>query len=89
MIVLASANLARAKLGASEHIGSRSRRPDLMETITCGYMAWALAGLLVDAFTTWWWVDSVVALLIVPLVIREPGEAISGEACCENLKGKA
>ena len=72
--------LARAKLRVADRIGSRSLRADAMETITCGYLAWILlAGLALNAMTHWWWIDSVASLAIVPLLIREGWEAVSGE----------
>ena len=72
--------LAKAKLRVAVLVGSRSLRADAMETIACGYMAWALLiGLALNAVTRWWWVDSVASLAIVPLLIREGREVISGE----------
>jgi len=77
--------LAKAKLRVADGIGSRSLRVDAMETFTCGYLAWVLlAGLALNAVTHWWWIDSVASLAIVPLLIREGWESVSGEdsACC-------
>jgi divalent metal cation (Fe/Co/Zn/Cd) transporter len=75
--------LAKAKLRVAENIDSRALRADAMETLTCGYLAWVLlAGLVLNALTRWWWIDSVASLAIVPLLIREGWEAISGEHCC-------
>jgi divalent metal cation (Fe/Co/Zn/Cd) transporter len=64
--------LAKAKLRIADQIGSRALRSDAMETLTCGYLAWVLlAGLLTNAFVHRWWIDSVAALAIVPLLLRE------------------
>ena len=68
--------LASAKLRVANRIDSRSLRADAMETLTCGYLAWVLlAGLVLNALTHWWWIDSVASLTIVPLLIREGWES--------------
>jgi divalent metal cation (Fe/Co/Zn/Cd) transporter len=75
--------LAKAKLRVAENINSRALRADAMETLTCGYLAWVLlAGLVLNALTHWWWIDSVASLAIIPLLLREGFEAISTEQCC-------
>jgi|SRR5438552_4455157 len=77
--------LAKAKLRVADRIDSRSLRADAMETLTCGYLAWVLLiGVALNAVTHWWWIDSVASLAIVPLLIREGWESVSGEdsACC-------
>ena len=75
--------LARAKIKVADQIGSRALRADAMETFTCGYLSWALlAGLVANAVLHWWWLDSVFALGIVPLLIKEGREAVSGECKC-------
>ena len=82
MAALGMPVLARAKLGVAERIGSRALRADAMESLTCGYLSWALlAGLLANVLLGWWWLDSAAALLLVPLLIREGREALRGEDC--------
>jgi divalent metal cation (Fe/Co/Zn/Cd) transporter len=72
--------LAKAKLRVADRLDSRSLRSDAMETLTCGYLSWLLlAGLVLNAVTRWWWIDSVASLAIVPLLIREGWESVSGE----------
>jgi divalent metal cation (Fe/Co/Zn/Cd) transporter len=68
--------LAKAKLRVAYKINSRALRADAMETLTCGYLAWALlAGLALNALTHWWWIDAVASLAIVPLLVREGWES--------------
>src|SRR5205807_1620876 len=68
--------LAKAKLRVAYKIDSRALRADAMETLTCGYLAWALlAGLALNALTHWWWIDAVASLAIVPLLVREGWES--------------
>ncbi len=78
--------LAKAKLRVANKINSRSLRADAMETYTCAYLAWVLlAGLVLNTLTRWWWIDSAASLAIVPLLVREAGEALSGSCSrCGN-----
>jgi divalent metal cation (Fe/Co/Zn/Cd) transporter len=74
--------LAKAKLRVADQIDSRSLRTDAMETLTCGYLSWILLiGLVLNAVTHWWWLDSVASLAIVPLLLHEGYEAISDRGC--------
>jgi divalent metal cation (Fe/Co/Zn/Cd) transporter len=76
--------LARAKLRIADRIKSSALRADAMETLTCGYLAWVLlAGLIVNAVTHLWWLDSVASLAIVPLLLREANEAFTGRCCSD------
>lgn len=75
--------LAKAKIRVADAIGSRALRADAMETFTCGYLAWVLlAGLVVNALLHWWWLDAAASLVIVPLLLKEAREAISGGCSC-------
>ena len=77
--------LARAKIKVADSIGSRALRADALETFTCGYLSWALlAGLAANAAFHWWWLDGVAALAIVPLLVKEGHEAMSGECSCRG-----
>jgi len=64
--------LARAKLRIADKINSRALRAEAMETLTCGYLSWILlAGLVLNSVTSWWWIDSVASLAIVPLLVSK------------------
>ena len=77
--------LAKAKIRVADRIGSRALRADAMETFTCGYLSWALlAGLAANAAFHWWWLDSAAALAVVPLLIKEGSEAMTGECGCHG-----
>jgi len=72
--------LAKAKLRVASKIDSLSLRADAMETLTCACLSWVLlASLALNTLTSWWWIDSVASLAIVPLLIREGWESVSGE----------
>ena len=75
--------LAKAKLRAADLIGSPALRADAMETFTCGYLSWVLlAGLAANALLHWWWIDSAASLIIVPLLLKEAKEAVTGQCGC-------
>jgi divalent metal cation (Fe/Co/Zn/Cd) transporter len=75
--------LARAKIRAADRIGSKALRADAMETFTCGFLSWILlAGLVANALLHWWWLDSVAALVLVPFLIKEGREAMTGGCRC-------
>ncbi len=77
--------LAGWKLKVAARLNSRALRADAMEAITCGYLSVVLMiGLAVTRLLPgFWWLDSVAALALIPLLIKEGREAISGEcACC-------
>lgn len=77
--------LAKAKLGIAEKIGSKALRADAMETFTCGFLSWVLlAGLGANALLHWWWLDSAAALVLVPFLVKEGWEALSGECACSG-----
>lgn len=87
-IVLATASLvimpaiAIAKLRAAAHLGSRALRAEARETLACSYLSLALlVGLAGNAALGWWWADPAAALLMVPWLIKEGREGISGEDC--------
>jgi divalent metal cation (Fe/Co/Zn/Cd) transporter len=74
--------LAKRKMHIAEKIGSRALRADAVESITCGYLSFAV---IVGQTMQWvlgaWWVDSVTSLAIVVLLVREGREAWAGEGC--------
>lgn len=77
--------LARAKIRVADQIGSRALRADAMETFTCGYLSWVLlGGLAVNAVLHWWWLDAAASLVIVPLLVKEAREAMSGGCSCHG-----
>ena len=87
-IILAAASLvimpaiAIAKLRAADHLGSRALRAEARETLACSYLSLALlVGLAGNAAFGWWWADPVAALLMVPWLIKEGREGLSGDDC--------
>ena len=76
--------LAGYKLKVAARLGSKALRADAMEAVTCGYLSIILmVGLAVTrTFPGLWWLDSVAALVLVPFLIKEGREAVTGECGC-------
>jgi divalent metal cation (Fe/Co/Zn/Cd) transporter len=72
--------LSRRKLRIAAALDSRALRADAMESITCGWLSFAVViGLMVQLVSGAWWVDSVTSLVIVYLLVKEGREAWSAE----------
>jgi divalent metal cation (Fe/Co/Zn/Cd) transporter len=74
-------------LKVAARLNSRALRADAVESITCGYLSILLiVGLAATRLLSWWWLDSVAALALIPFIIKEARAAISGEPCsgCEG-----
>ncbi len=75
--------LAAAKLKVAARLQSRALRADAMEAVTCGYLSVVLTvGLLCTRLFGWWGLDSVAALVLVPFLLKEGREAVTGECAC-------
>jgi len=75
--------LGRAKRRLAFETGSRALKADATQSSVCAFMSWiALAGLGMNAVFHLPWMDSVAALLLLPLVIKEANDARRGKACC-------
>lgn len=71
--------LAKRKYVLAHALDSVSLRGDAACSLTCAYMAGALlAGLVVQWFTGWRWVDSVLALSLLYWLIPATREAFAG-----------
>jgi hypothetical protein len=69
--------LARQKRKLAALTGSAALKADAVESALCGYLAWiALAGLCLNALWGKSWADSVAALALIPLIVREGWEAL-------------
>src|SRR6266567_3103414 len=83
--------LAGYKLKVAGRLNSRALRADAVESIVCGYLSIVLiVGLAATRILGWWWLDGVAALALIPFIIKEAREAISGEACscCDNTSSR-
>ncbi|MBA2621790.1 MAG: cation transporter [Acidobacteria bacterium] len=74
--------LARAKRRVAANLDSRAMRADSRQTDICAYLsAILLVGLSLNALFGWWWADSVAALVMLPIIIKEGVQALRGETC--------
>jgi divalent metal cation (Fe/Co/Zn/Cd) transporter len=79
------AALGRAKLRVAGALGSAALRADAMESIACFWLsAVVVADLAAQLLVGAWWLDAAGVLVLVPLLVKEGGEAWRGEACCDD-----
>jgi divalent metal cation (Fe/Co/Zn/Cd) transporter len=77
--------LAQQKRILAAATGSAALKADAMESALCGYLAWiALAGLVANAVWTLPWADSVAALALVPLIVREGWSTLREATLCRD-----
>lgn len=88
-IVLAATSLAVmpflswAQRRAGRELGSGSAVADSRQTLLCTYLSGVLlAGLVANSLLGWSWADSVAALVIAAVAVKEGTEAWRGDACC-------
>ncbi len=76
--------LARLKRKTAASLGSGALRADSRQTSICAYLsAILLCGLGLNALFGWWWADSLAAVLMVPIILKEGLEALRGEVCAD------
>lgn len=74
--------LASAKRKVAKNLNSNALKADSRQTDICAYLsAILLAGLGLNALFGWWWADSVAALIMIPIIVKEALEALRGESC--------
>lgn len=80
--------IAWAKLRAAREVGSAALRAEAKETLACSYLSLTLlVGLAANAAAGLWWADPVAALAMVPWLVKEGREALSGDDCCDEESG--
>ncbi len=76
--------LAQAKRRTAIALGSRAMEADAFQTTACWWLSLiALAGIMVNALTGWWWADPVAAIAMCVFLVREGRDAWEGEVCCD------
>jgi len=74
--------LGAAKKRLARATGNGALWADAAQSNICAYMSWiALAGLVLNATLHIPWADSIAALFLLPLILREAHEAWQGETC--------
>jgi divalent metal cation (Fe/Co/Zn/Cd) transporter len=81
VIVMPVLSLAQRRTG--RELGSASAVADSKQTLICSYLSAALlVGLAANSLWGWWWADSLVAVAIAGVAVREGLAAWRGDACC-------
>jgi divalent metal cation (Fe/Co/Zn/Cd) transporter len=91
-LVLAAVSLAVMPLlsygqrRTGRELGSRSAVADSKQTLLCTYLsAVLLVGLALNSLFGWSWADSVAALVIAAVAVREGLQAWRGDTCCSPV----
>ncbi|MGR0220742.1 cation transporter [Agromyces sp. ZXT2-6] len=72
--------LAWIEFRTGRELGSKSVQADATQLLLCVYLSGTvLIGLLLNSLFGWWWADSVAALVVAALAVREGVEAWRGE----------
>jgi divalent metal cation (Fe/Co/Zn/Cd) transporter len=75
--------LAHKKRRLAREMGSASLQADSTETQLCVYLsATVFLGLAANALLGWWWMDSVAALVVAAIALREGSKAWTNEDLC-------
>ena len=75
--VIAMPLLALRKRQVNRVLDSAALRADIVETLTCAYMAAAtLIGVALNLLLHWWWADYLAALTLLIWLVRETREAV-------------
>lgn len=68
------------KTRIAKKLGSRALRAEAYESLFCDLQDLiVLVGLGLNSLVGWWWADPVMALVLVPLLIKEGWESFEGE----------
>lgn len=72
--------LACFEIRTGRELGSRSVLADARQLLLCVYLSGAVfIGLILNSLFGWWWADSVAALVVAALAVREGIEAWTGD----------
>lgn len=83
--IVAMPLLARAKRRVAVALGSGAMRADSRQTDFCGYLsAILLGGLVLNAFSSWWWADPLAGLVMALIIAREGINGLKGQSCGDS-----
>lgn len=75
--------LSFAQRRTGRELGSGAVVADSTQTLLCTYLSGVLlVGLLANTLFGWWWLDSVAAIAIAAVAVREGVENWRGDDCC-------
>jgi divalent metal cation (Fe/Co/Zn/Cd) transporter len=76
--------LARFKRKTAARLDSAALRADSRQSSICAYLSVILlGGLGLNTLFGWWWSDSLAALVMVPIIIKEGIDGLRGEVCVD------
>ena len=82
LILMPVLSVAKGRLG--RRLSSGATAGEGGQNMLCAYLAGAvLLGLLANALLGWWWVDSIAALAVAALAVKEGVDAWRGDDCCD------
>ena len=80
--LLAMPILASLKRRLGRKMSNRALMADAVQSVTCAYLAAiTLAGLVINAAFDLGWIDSVAALMVLPILVIEGRRALRGDSC--------
>jgi divalent metal cation (Fe/Co/Zn/Cd) transporter len=75
--------LGVAKQRVARTLGSQATHGEGAQNLLCAYLAATVfTGLAANALFGWWWLDSIAALVIAAVAVREGIQTWRGEGCC-------
>jgi divalent metal cation (Fe/Co/Zn/Cd) transporter len=81
LLLMPGLGIAKQRLG--RRLDSGATAGEGTQNLLCAYLAGAvLMGLAANSLFGWWWLDSLIALGVAGVAVREGREAWRGEECC-------
>ena len=81
--VLVMPALGKTKQHLGMRLQSGATAGEGTQNLLCAYLAGAvLLGLFANSALGWWWLDSLIALTVAAVAVREGRQAWAGEDCC-------
>jgi divalent metal cation (Fe/Co/Zn/Cd) transporter len=81
LVLMPGLGIAKQRLG--RRLDSHATAGEGVQNLLCAYLAGAvLLGLAANAVFGWWWLDSIIALVVAAVAVREGEKAWRGEDCC-------
>ncbi len=82
LVLMPVLSVAKRRLG--RRLSSSATAGEGAQNMLCAYLAGAvLLGLLANTLLGWWWVDSIAALAVAALAVKEGVDAWRGDDCCD------
>lgn len=81
LVLMPVLGIAKRQLG--RRLQSAATAGEGTQNMLCAYLAGAvLAGLALNWWLGWWWIDPLIAVLVAAVAVKEGFEAWNGNSCC-------